>query len=125
VSAAAAISLAMGVLLLVSIVALVDASHAPRRWRIAPALLCCATAFWLADRTLASADMAVTLAQLPIKAYVPALVVLAMAATLAGLLWRLRAKPRPSDSRQPSSTKGGYIPPAKILPPLRGGAGHR
>jgi len=94
VSAAAANVIAMILLLIVSITALADASHAPRPWRIAPALLCGSTGFWLADRSLAFFEMATTAAQMPAKAYIPAVVVIAAAGTVAGLLWRLKERSR-------------------------------
>ncbi len=90
---AVATSIAIAILLIVSIVAMADASHAPRLFRIAPALLCGSTGFWLADRTLAVFKMAATAAQMPVKDYMPAVVVIAAAATVCGLLWRLHARP--------------------------------
>lgn len=93
-SATAANVIAMVALLIVSITALADASHAPRQWRIAPAMLCGSTGFWLADRGLAAFEMAITAAQMPAKAYIPAVVVIAAAGTVAGLLWRLNQRPR-------------------------------
>lgn len=116
-SAAFATWLAMLALLLAGIIALVDASHELRRWRIAPALLCGASGFWLADRSLAVLGMATTAAQVPAKAYLPAIVVLASAVTLLGLLWRHRNAPRiapdPAPQRQKAARRVG-------LPPLRG-----
>lgn len=103
-TAAVATSIAMVVLLIISIVALADASHAPRLFRVGPALLCGSTGFWLADRALTVFKMAATTAQMPVKDYIPAVVVVAAAATVAGLLWRLHTKPRPVSLRQQSAT---------------------
>lgn len=113
-TAALATWIAMLALLLAGVVAMVDASHEQRRWRIAPAALCGSAGFWLADRSLAVLGIATTAAQVPAKAYIPAVVGLAAAATLAGLLWRHRAVPRiqpdPAPKRAQASRK--LAPPA-------------
>ncbi len=94
------VTIAMACLVVVGIAALVDVSHLSRRWRIGPVLLCSSSVFWLADRLLYLYGMGTTIEQTPLRPYLPALVVMGAALTIAGLLARLQRHEDPAPRKQ-------------------------
>lgn len=118
-SANLAILIAMGCLFAVGLVALIDASHLERRWRIGPILLCASSVFWFVDRLLLLGGEGVTIEQTPWRPYLPALVAMGCALTLAGLLWRHRAAPKIQPDR-PAAKAPSQHAGRVHAPPLRG-----